>query len=222
MCHNFANNSGRNSCYFEKLDSHPDLHILYFRPILSQPAAKSPLYSTFFNYLSRFNNKYTSMASLVLPPIRNNPDKIQLARISHVYQAHPDLERWKVFAKDFGFEFVAESDKQVFYRGYGKDPYICVASQSTSGGKEFGGVAFLANSEADFEKASKLSGAQVVDLSSAPGGGTMVTIPIPSGSNIHVVFGQQGRDAPAKVITATEIHKSGFNTSFQKSRKGGL
>jgi hypothetical protein len=162
------------------------------------------------------------MASLVLPLIRNDPSKIQLARISHVYQAHPDLEKWKTFAKDFGFEFVAETGKQAFYRGYGKDPYICVASQSTSGEKEFGGVAFLAKGEAGFEKASKLPGAQIVDLSPAPGGGTMVTIPIPSGSNVHVVFGQQERDAPAKVITATEINKGDFNTSFQKSRKGML
>ncbi|KAI9835130.1 MAG: hypothetical protein M1819_002499 [Sarea resinae] len=160
------------------------------------------------------------MSSLVIPTVRNDPNKIQLARISHVYQSHPDLEKWQQFAYDFGFEIAAQTETQTFYRGYGKDPYISVASQSTSSEKEFGGAAFVAATAGDFEKATKLVNAEVVDLGEAPGGGKMVTIPTPSGSWIHVVFGQKERPTPDKAVSATEVHKADYNTSLEKHRKG--
>jgi len=160
------------------------------------------------------------MASFVIPPVSNNASKVQLARISHVYQSHPDLKKWQEFAYDFGFEIEAQTDTETFYRGYGQSPYVCVASQSTTSEKEFGGGAFVAATAEDFEKAAKLKNAKVVDLSKAPGGGKMVSIPTPSGSKIHVVFGQQQRPAPEAPPSATEIHKSEYNTSLEKLRKG--
>ncbi|TVY44100.1 Metapyrocatechase [Lachnellula subtilissima] len=160
------------------------------------------------------------MPSLVLPPVHNSASKVQLARISHVYQTHPDLIAWKKFALDFGFEIAAELDGKVYLRGYGIDPYICVASQSTSGEKEFGGGAFVAKTEEDFKKATLIDHASVIDLSDTPGGGKMVSIPSPGGNTIHVVYGQEERPVPTKVISETEVHKGEPNTSLLKSRKG--
>lgn len=99
-------------------------------------------------------------------------------------------------------------------------PYVCVASQSKGPEKEFGGAAFVAQTEEDFQKATRLENAECKDLSKAPGGGKMVTIPTPSGSCIHVVFGQQERPLPEKPVSATEIHKGEYNTSIEKLRKG--
>ncbi|TVY59331.1 Metapyrocatechase 2 [Lachnellula cervina] len=158
-------------------------------------------------------------SSLVILPVHNNASKVQLARISHVYQSHPDLNAWKTFAQDFGFEIAAESDQAIYFRGYGRDPYACVASQSTTGEKEFGGAAFVARTEEDFMKATSLENASIVDLSTAPGGGKMVTIPTPGGSKIHVVFGQEERPLPTKVVSKTEVHKGELNTSLAKLRK---
>jgi hypothetical protein len=70
------------------------------------------------------------------------------------------------------------------------------------------------------DKAAALPSAVVSDISKAPGGGKMVSIPVPSGSKIHVVFGQEEREVPRAVVSKTEIHKGAFNTSLEKSRKG--
>jgi hypothetical protein len=162
------------------------------------------------------------MASHVIPPVQNDASKVQLARISHVYQSHPNLKKWKVFAEDFGFEIAAESDQKIYFRGYGRSPYVCVASQSTTGEKEFGGAAFVARTEEDFQKAAKLPNAQVTDLNDAPGGGKMVSIIAPSGSKIHVIFGQKERPAPSQPTTAIVVHRGEYNESLQKLRKGTL
>ena len=160
------------------------------------------------------------MLSSVLPlPVVNSSSKIQLTRISHVYHAHPDLQTFRTFAQDFGFEEVAEVDGKIYYRGYGKDPYIYVASKSGFE-KEFGGGAFVAKTQQDFEKAAALDSAVVSDLSKAPGGGKMVSIPIPSGNKIHVIFGQKEREAAKTPVSKTEVYKGAFNTSLEKLRKG--
>jgi hypothetical protein len=160
------------------------------------------------------------MSSSVLPlPVVNSSSKIQLTRLSHVYHRHPDLHKFQEFAHDFGFEEVAEVDGKIYYRGYGKDPYIYVASKSCSE-KEFGGGAFIAKTQQDFEKAAEFENSVVSDLSKAPGGGKMVSIPIPSGNNFHIVFGQEEREAAKTVVSKTEVHKGAFNTSLEKLRKG--
>lgn len=160
------------------------------------------------------------MPSLLIPHVANNPSKIQLSRISHVYHEHPDLSKWETFAQDFGFEVEAQVDGRIYYRGYGKDPYVYVAIKSASSEKEFGGGAFIAKTKEDFQKASALENAVIVDLSTAPGGGKMVSIPTPSGNRIHIVFGQKEREAAKIPVSKTEVHKGAFNTSLEKLRKG--
>jgi hypothetical protein len=43
------------------------------------------------------------MPDMLIPPISNDPSKIQLNRTSHVYFEHPNLSKFSKFAADFGF-----------------------------------------------------------------------------------------------------------------------
>jgi hypothetical protein len=156
-----------------------------------------------------------------LPQILNNPSKIQLQRLSHVYLAHPDLEEFHRFALDFGFQVARRDADAIYYRGYGRDPCCYVAQQSADGQKHFNGAAYVANSSADFDRTCRLEGASEVTESAAPGGGKMVSLRSPSGTQIHVVWGVQERDgAEVRVESATELHKGGYNTALEKTRKG--
>lgn len=152
--------------------------------------------------------------------ITNSHKKVQLSRIAHVYQKHPDLKKWEIFAKDFGFVEVSRQEGNIYYRGYGKDPYCVVASASQRGKKEFGGAAFVANSQEDFEKAKGIPGAKLVDISKAPGGGQMVSIPTPTNNFIHVIWGQKEHSNPRSPPSAIKLTQEEFNTSLQKPRHG--
>lgn len=161
-----------------------------------------------------------NMASPNLLNISNSPQKVQLVRIAHIYQKHPDLQKWEVFAKDFGFVEAARQGGKIYFRGYGKDPYCVVASASENGKKEFGGAAFIAKTEEDFAKAMKIPGAKLVDISSAPGGGKMVSIPTPTDNFIHVIWGQVERNEPRSPPSTIKVAYKELNTSLEKIRQG--
>jgi hypothetical protein len=143
-------------------------------------------------------------------------------RIAHIYQKHPDLWKWKVFAKDFGFVEAARHKGTIYFGGYGKDSYCVVASASQTGKKELGGAAFIAKTEEDFEKANMISGARLVDISSAPGGGRMVSIPMPTNNFIHVLWGQVDREEPRSPPSAIKVAYKTLNTSQEEPREGKL
>ncbi|KAI1502342.1 Glyoxalase/Bleomycin resistance protein/Dihydroxybiphenyl dioxygenase [Biscogniauxia marginata] len=154
-----------------------------------------------------------------VPTITNSSSKVQLARISHVYLEHPDLDKFENFAKDFGFVEAGRAGDTIYYRGFGRDPYVYVASQARDGVKAFKGAAFVAQTEEDFVKATKLQGATRVDISKAPGGGQAVSVPTPGGSKIYVVWNQQEREV-REAVSATTVTKGDYNTSLEKFRKG--
>jgi hypothetical protein len=160
------------------------------------------------------------MSRSLLLNVKNSPEKVQLSRIAHVYQKHPDVRKWEPFARDFGFVEAARQGDTIYYRGYGKDPYCIVASTSERGKKEFGGAAFVAKTEEDFEKTKKIAGAKVVDISHAPGGGKMVSISTPTNNLFHVVWGQQERDSPQSPPKTIKVTYEEFNTSLGKARHG--
>ena len=98
-------------------------------------------------------------------------EKINLLRPSYVVYEHVDLETFKKFANDFGLEEVTASTDQdnIFFRGYGKDQFVYIARQAPAGSQpRFVGGGFCATSEEDFEKAARLEGAQLVDISKWP------------------------------------------------------
>lgn len=153
-------------------------------------------------------------------PIVNNPDKIQLNRLFYVDASHPDLEKFEQFAKDFGFVEAARQGDTIYYRGYGKDLYSYIARKTNGEEKQFNGAAYIAQTEQDFIKASKLEGATPITSHDGPAGGKIVSIESPSGTKMHVLWGVEERPAPEKAVTATEVHKGPYNTALEKFRKG--
>lgn len=153
-------------------------------------------------------------------PIVNGSHKIQLARLSHVYCAHPNLDEFDQFAKDFGFVEEAREKDTVYYRGYGKDLSSYVATKSSDGEKHFDGAAYVAKTELDFQKAVELSGNSLVRDNAGPAGGRIVTLSSPSGTKIHVVWGMKERPAPTVAVSETEVEGGSANTALNKTRKG--
>jgi hypothetical protein len=158
---------------------------------------------------------------MLIPPIANNPNKVQLASLGHVYFEHPDLDQFDSFAADFGFAVVKKENGKVFYRGYGKDPFIYVASKSADGTPRFKGPAFVAQSREEFDKAKSLPGAQLASLDDAPGGGQIVTFARADDTFFHVIFGQKEREINVESApSATHEEFGPWNTAFQKPRRG--
>ncbi len=155
-----------------------------------------------------------------LPEIKNDPSKIQLEKISFVYFEHEDLEAFSKFAADFGFVEAWRDLDVILYRGYGKDPYCYVARKAAAGGTKFGGPAFVAQSQAEFDKAAALDGAEVRDLDPFPGGGKQVSLRTPGGFQVHVVFGQEEREATKTVPSKIVENQGPLNGSLEKHRFG--
>lgn len=135
------------------------------------------------------------MPDMLIPPISNSPEKVQLVRPAHVYFEHPDLEEFAKFGKDFGLIEVARRGGTIYFRGYGKDPYVYVAAQSKDGQPRFNGPAFVAANEGEFKKALKIPGAIPSSLENTLGGGRMVTFERSDNTKFHVVYGQTEVDA---------------------------
>ncbi|KAJ9161694.1 Glyoxalase/Bleomycin resistance protein/Dihydroxybiphenyl dioxygenase [Coniochaeta hoffmannii] len=122
------------------------------------------------------------------------PKKIQLVRIAHVYYKHKDIERAKEFMDDFGFYAAKQVGERLYYRGYGEEPFvICIEKADKD---EFGGAAFVVESEDDLHNAAKIlpketKPSEVYELKDAPGGGKCVTFYDPvDGFPFHLVYGQ--------------------------------
>ncbi|KIX07317.1 uncharacterized protein Z518_01970 [Rhinocladiella mackenziei CBS 650.93] len=174
---------------------------------------------TILGYLPRFIRERL-VPTMLIPEIKNDPSKVQLARLSHVYFEHPDLKKFAKFAEDFGFVKAHETKDTIYFRGYGKDQYVYVAKKSKDGKPHFGGGAFVAQSEEQFEKAKKIEGAQLKDLD-GPGGGKIITFARPNGTFMHVVYGQTPREVDTtEVPTATHEHQGPYNLPFEKHRLG--
>ncbi|KAL6799274.1 Glyoxalase/Bleomycin resistance protein/Dihydroxybiphenyl dioxygenase [Trichoderma sp. SZMC 28013] len=160
------------------------------------------------------------MPDMRIPPISNNPSKVQLVSIAHVYFEHPDPEKFGEFAKDFGFVEAHRINGRIYYRGYGRDPFIYVASQSPDGKPRFRGPAFVAASQDEFDKAAKLDGASIGSLDEAPGKGQIVTVNRPDKTFFHAIYGQEERITSAQEPLAIHEQLGPFNKPFEKPRRG--
>ncbi|OTB06025.1 hypothetical protein M426DRAFT_10160 [Hypoxylon sp. CI-4A] len=143
------------------------------------------------------------------------PRKIQLVKITHVYYKYPDIEKAVIFLNDFGFvEEKRVSDEKIYFRGYGTDPWVLCAIKSDK--PEFGGAAFVVESEEDLQTAvDEIPGATpIYELSDAPGGGKGVTFYDPvDGFPMHLVHGQQ----PAQMLDIPLPHQP-VNYPTEKNR----
>ncbi|KAH8601819.1 Glyoxalase/Bleomycin resistance protein/Dihydroxybiphenyl dioxygenase [Bisporella sp. PMI_857] len=116
--------------------------------------------------------------------------KISLKRIAHVYYTHKDIKAARQFLLDFGFSVVKESDSQIYFRGYGTEPFVYCTTKGEEDG--FGGTGWVVDSLEDLERATALPGATPVHDSDAPGGGKRVTFfdPVDNFPS-HLVYGQE-------------------------------
>lgn len=120
--------------------------------------------------------------------------KIRLVRIAHAWYRHQDIEKAKAFAADFGFFETAQIGKTTFFRGYGTEPFVLALEESDR--NEFGGAAFVVESEEDLIRASKIlppecRATEVHEMKNVPGGGKRVTFYDPvDGFPFHLVYGQ--------------------------------
>lgn len=179
--------------------------------------------STILNVFSKLPRSIRErmVADMRIPTIINNPDKVQLDRLGHVYFEYPDLEKFDKFAMDFGFIAAKRENGRIFYRGYGKDAYLFVASQSADGKSHFKGPAFVARSEKEFEKAKAIPGAEIKSLKDAPGGGEIITFKRAEDTWFHVIYGQKEREIETpSPPTATHEEVGPLNTAFTKPRQG--
>jgi hypothetical protein len=160
------------------------------------------------------------MLDMRLPDISNNTSKVQLARISHVFFEHPEPEAFSEFAKDWGFAEAKRTEDKIWFRGYGVDTYVYVASKSRDGNPRFGGAAFVARSQEYFDKAALLPSATPSSLADAPGGGKMITFTRSDDTQFHVVYGQVEREFEGPAPSATHEVQGPYNGPFQKLRKG--
>lgn len=157
--------------------------------------------------------------AMSISDVKNDPAKVQLVRLAHVYFEHPDLETFARFAMDFGLVEVARKGNTIYFRGYGKDPYVYVASTGGKGKPQFLGPAFVARDQENFDKAARIPGAIVKDLDDAPGGGKMVTIPRPNDTFMHIIYGQKERDIDPTDAAVASHSQGQFNTPFDKPRQ---
>ncbi|KAK4941707.1 hypothetical protein LTR10_018446 [Elasticomyces elasticus] len=163
------------------------------------------------------------MPAMPIPSVTNDPSKVQLARLGHVFFEHPDLDKFAKFAADFGLVEVKRSGSTIYYRGYGKDPYVYVATKSKDGKAKFCGAAFVAGSQDEFDKAAKIPGGVIKDLTEtgAPGGGKLITFARPNDTWMYVVYGQEEREVDTQhVPSQTHISQGPYNTPFEKPRLG--
>lgn len=123
----------------------------------------------------------------------SNPGRVTLLGPVCVSYGHPDLGKTHGYLSDFGlvkdFEQVEDGVTTVYYRGYGTQPAVYIARETSQ--PRFLGAFFEAGSEEDLQKAAQLPGAGAVhDFMS---GGQAVTVTDPTGMPFHVVFGHEKR-----------------------------
>lgn len=127
----------------------------------------------------------------------DNPEKIKLHHIAHVYYKYSteEVDAARFFMTDFGFFEAKRVGPRTYYRGYGSEPFVLCVEASTK--TEFAGTAFAVESLDELQKAAKILPAEVkptgiYDLEDAPGGGKGLTFFDPvDGFPMHLVYGQE-------------------------------
>lgn len=150
-------------------------------------------------------------------PLPEDDPRIRLNKCSFVVYYHVDLEKAERFFLDFGME-VADRTKdgsEIFFKGYGPDPFVYIARQAEGQRSSFGGAAYLVENRQELLKATSVPGATDIRIFDAPGGGEIVTLHDPAGFPVHLVYGQK-----PKPIEQMDLKKLEVNYEDMKPRKG--
>lgn len=140
---------------------------------------------------------------------------IKLLKTAFVVYTHAEFERARQFYQDFGLEIVQASNSEVFFRGYGTEPFIYLLQKGNI--SSFQGAAYVVESFAELERAQNLDGATPICESPYPGGGQIVTLTDPQGFKVHLVHGQIERDASPPNLEKLTVNYEDF-----KPRKGAF
>lgn len=141
--------------------------------------------------------------------------RIQLLKTAFVVYNHENLDKAKAFFLDFGLDVAFEKPgKEIYFKGYGSEPYIYVARKAEK--SSFEGAAYVVDSLAEFEKALKVPGAgSVTQLEPGAGGGQQITLTDPFGHKVHLIWGWQEEKAENM-----KLEKLVINYEDEKPRKG--
>ncbi|KAJ5333459.1 uncharacterized protein N7506_007242, partial [Penicillium brevicompactum] len=139
--------------------------------------------------------------------------QIRLVKLAHMRYQHPDLQEITVFLQDFGMKVASQTDDEIWYRGYGVDPFVYYAKK---GPKKFLGGAFEVESYQDLERASQLPTAgDIENVENAPGGGYLLTLTDPEGFPINLIYGQ----TPASAGPYPEILEINYEVEKPRVRR---
>ncbi|PKS08385.1 hypothetical protein jhhlp_005329 [Lomentospora prolificans] len=147
-------------------------------------------------------------------PLAPEDQRIRILRTAYVVYYHSDLTKIRKFYADFGLAIAEERENEIFFKGYGTEPFIYVARKG-DGQSKFGGGAYEVESRAELEKAAALPGASPIAKLDAPGGGEVVTLTDPIGFNVFLVYGQTSKEPEAP-----ELSRLVVNYEDEKPRKG--
>ncbi|KAJ5812012.1 hypothetical protein N7474_008313, partial [Penicillium riverlandense] len=158
--------------------------------------------------------------------------KIRVTRLAHVHYAHPDLDKALEFLQDFGLVVKSSRTTQTgsrksYLRGYGTQPFIYVAEQSSDSQRHFLGGYWVVESAEDLHKAASHPNAVAgIEESIAPGGGQVVRLRDPNGIIVGFVHGQTLCDTDETTsrleVKESEYTSSKPNEAVRKDRRGGF
>jgi hypothetical protein len=142
--------------------------------------------------------------------------RVGLLKTAFVEYYHVDLAKARQFFLDFGLSIAEEHPgREIYFKGFGTEPFVYVARQAEGDNAEFGGAAYVVESRAELERASLIAGASKISRLDAPGGGEILTLTDPVGYKVHLVFGQQETEAEPP-----QLKKLVVNYEDEKPRKG--
>ncbi|KAJ8117584.1 hypothetical protein OPT61_g1249 [Boeremia exigua] len=148
-------------------------------------------------------------------PIPEGDPRLRLQATAHVIYYHEDLEKARQFLLDFGLSIAQETPgKEVFFAGYGEEPFVYIARQS-DGKSYFGGAAYEVESRLELERASQIKNATGIMALEGPGGGEFVRLTDPVGHHVYLVHGQTKKNPQPP-----ELKKLVVNYEDEKPRKG--
>jgi hypothetical protein len=103
-----------------------------------------------------------------------------------------DLEKAQTFFLDFGMKVAEEGlGEEIFFKGYGTEPFIYLAKKAPSdSGSSFGGAAYVVQSREELQRAEAVEGVTRISSLQAPGGGEILTLTDPAGHQVHLMHGQ--------------------------------
>lgn len=157
-------------------------------------------------------------------PLPEHDQRVRILKTAFVTYYHEDLAKAREFLLDFGFAVAEErAGKEIFFRGFGSEPFVYVARQAEDRSSSFGGGAYEVETRYELEKAARMSTATAIYPLDSPGGGEAVTITDPAGYKIHFVFGQQPRvadDLKQQKLTVNYVDEKPRLGSFQRLPAG--